>query len=87
MGLFQGFHSFSGGLLENMGWCKDDHFAYPDHHDLQRFYRTADVAYLGPDWLFVFVGRSVQQVKVHGPRVELVEIKHYQTTSSPSMIS
>lgn len=67
--------------------CRNSVFAYPDYHCPRRFYRAADMAYLDPDGLCVFVGLSDQQVKVHGQRVELMEIEHYLNTSFPSMLS
>ncbi|CAJ2510548.1 Uu.00g095170.m01.CDS01 [Anthostomella pinea] len=74
-------------FVEDLRWSTDGSFTYPGYEGPRRFYRTADMAYLDPDGLLVFVGRSDQQVKVHGQRVELMEIEYHLTTSFPSTIT
>lgn len=46
----------------------------PGHGD-QRVYRTGDVAMMGADGLFYFLGRTDSQIKSRGYRIELGEIE------------
>ncbi|PGH05361.1 hypothetical protein AJ79_06830 [Helicocarpus griseus UAMH5409] len=68
-------------FVENLRWCRN--FPFSDNGGFRRFYRTGDMGYIGPDGLIVFVGRADQQVKIHGQRVELMEIEHQLATSLP----
>jgi amino acid adenylation domain-containing protein len=47
----------------------------PFHADPPTLYRTGDLAYWNPDGTVQFVGRTDNQVKLHGFRVELDEIR------------
>ena len=47
-----------------------------DHGPENRWYRTGDLAYLDPRGQIIHCGRSDDQVKVRGFRVELAEIEH-----------
>ena len=49
----------------------------------RRFYRTGDLGRLNPDGTVTIAGRADNQVKIHGQRVELDEIKHQITTRLP----
>ncbi|KAK6064475.1 non-ribosomal peptide synthetase [Seiridium cupressi] len=71
-------------FVEDLRWSTGGPFSYSVYQGPRRFYRTADMAYMGPDGMLVFVGRSDQQVKVHGQRVELMEIEYHLTTYLPS---
>ncbi|KAI1299719.1 hypothetical protein F5Y03DRAFT_408665 [Xylaria venustula] len=73
-------------FVQDLEW--NGRFGYNTHRTImRRFYRTGDMAYMDPDGMFVFVGRADQQVKVHGQRIELMEIEHHLTTNIPSLIS
>ncbi|KAH8599075.1 hypothetical protein B0O99DRAFT_504970 [Bisporella sp. PMI_857] len=50
----------------------------------RRFYRTGDMGRFNPDGSVTFVGRADNQVKIHGQRVELDEIKHQIMVNLPS---
>ncbi|KAI5917252.1 hypothetical protein F4810DRAFT_697268 [Camillea tinctor] len=74
-------------FVEDLQWSVNGLFTYPNYQGPRRFYRTADLGYMDPDGLIVYAGRSDQQVKVHGQRVELMEIEYHLTTCFPSAIS
>ena len=50
----------------------------------RRFYRTGDLARFNSDGSVTFVGRADSQVKIHGQRVELDEIKHQVVLRLPT---
>lgn len=50
----------------------------------RRFYRTGDLGRLNPDGTVTITGRADNQVKIHGQRVELDEIKHQIATRLPN---
>ncbi|KAI1845667.1 hypothetical protein JX266_008278 [Neoarthrinium moseri] len=50
----------------------------------RRFYRTGDLGQFNSDGTITIAGRADNQVKIHGQRVELDEIKHQIAKSLPS---
>nr|WP_321406158.1 AMP-binding protein [uncultured Carboxylicivirga sp.] len=69
--------SFSGdnvmlGYLNQEELNKEVFFYKED----RRFYKTGDIAFIGEDDIFYTCGRSDNQVKINGYKVELSEVEH-----------
>ncbi|KAL4924279.1 uncharacterized protein BDV17DRAFT_295595 [Aspergillus undulatus] len=84
-GYFKDPNRTHAAFVERLRWSMRSCFSYTNLEGPRRFYRTADMAYMDPDGQLVFVGRVDQQVKVHGQRVELMEIEYYLTKALPSL--
>ncbi|MCG8424976.1 MAG: amino acid adenylation domain-containing protein [Proteobacteria bacterium] len=70
---------YIGGIGVAREYYDDDKLtaqSFPIHPETgQRLYRTGDLGRLLPDGTIEFLGRSDEQVKVHGHRIELGEIE------------
>ncbi|MFI6047719.1 amino acid adenylation domain-containing protein [Nocardia sp. NPDC051321] len=67
-----------GGIGVAQGYWRDSERTeerFVDHQEFGRLYRTGDLGRYGRDGLIEFLGRTDQQVKIGGFRVELGEIE------------
>lgn len=65
------------GYLNRSDLTRERFIEYPIGNNFEpiRVYRTGDLAYLGSEGVYHFVGRSDTQVKIKGVRIELEEVK------------
>ncbi|KAF4965254.1 hypothetical protein FSARC_6933 [Fusarium sarcochroum] len=68
----------AASFVTNLGWAKTETTGS------RRFYRTGDLGRMNPDGSVTIAGRADNQVKIHGQRVELDEIKHQIATRLPN---
>lgn len=81
---------FIGGTPVGLGYVNDPvktkNSFVPDPFSDGQLYRTGDLGYWREDGQLVFVGRSDNQVKIHGQRIELGEIEAVLNTFVPSSV-
>ncbi len=65
----------SGGYYRKKEMTEEKFVWIPSLH--KKVYRTGDLAIMQPNGKLIFIGRSDQQVKINGLRIELEEIEFY----------
>ena len=74
-GYLNDYRKTSAAFLENLEWMRD--FAGVDGLAGSRFYKTGDLVHYTADGKIAYVGRTDNQVKIHGQRLELSEVEHH----------
>ncbi len=66
---------FAKGYLHNAAQTKEKFFSLTIHHTKKNLYKTGDRGILRPDGILVHRGRTDQQVKIRGMRIELGHVE------------